>query len=132
MRAVLVDTGPLYALVDPDDQHHARAREEAERLQREAVELVLAYPTLLEAYTLVMRRLGVPAARRWVGEALQGCGLLNPVAEDYLEATERIGAFEDQPITLFDSVVALLAGRLDIPVWTYDHHFDLMRVEVWR
>ncbi len=132
MRAVLVDTGPLYALVDPDDRHHRRAREEAERLGGEAVAMALAYPTLLEAYTLVMRRLGVPAARRWVREALQGCALVNPLAEDYLEAAGRIGAFEDQPITLFDSVVALLAGRLDIPVWTYDHHFDLMRVEVWR
>ncbi len=92
----------------------------------------MAYPTLLEAYTLVMRRLGVPVARRWLGEALEGCGLLNPTSDDYLEAAGRIGAFADQPITLFDSVVALLSERLGMPVWTYDHHFDLMRVEVWR
>ncbi len=132
MRVVLADTGPLYALVDPDDRHHSRARRETERLERQGLGVAVAYPTLLEAYTLVMRRLGGPAAALWVEETLGGCGLLNPTAEDYLGAVGRLGAFPDQPITLFDSVLALLSERLGIPVWTYDHHFDLMRVEVWR
>ena len=38
----------------------------------------------------------------------------------------------DQPITLFDTRVAVLAARLDLEVWTYDHNFDLMRVAEWR
>lgn len=132
MRAVLADTGPLYALVDPDDRHHARARGEAERLERDGLSVVLAYPTLLEAYTLALRRLGAVTAHTWMEETLATCGLLNPIANDYLQAAGRILALPDQPITLFDSVVAQLAERLGLLVWTYDHHFDLMRVEVWR
>jgi predicted nucleic acid-binding protein len=27
---------------------------------------------------------------------------------------------------LFDAVYAALAERLDLPVWTFDHHFDVM------
>jgi hypothetical protein len=38
----------------------------------------------------------------------------------------------DQPITLFDAAVATLAARLQIEVWTYDHHFDVMNASVWR
>ena len=53
-RAILADTGPLYAAADPDDAHHERAQRELERLAREKREVVLAYPTLLEAYTLVL------------------------------------------------------------------------------
>jgi len=60
--AVLADTGPLYAAVDPDDEYHARAQRELKRLARDKREVVIAYPTLLEAYTLVLYRLGKPAA----------------------------------------------------------------------
>ena len=46
---------------------------EAGRLESDGLGLALVYPGLLEAYTLVMRRLGVAAAHRWMAEAVQGC-----------------------------------------------------------
>jgi predicted nucleic acid-binding protein len=58
--------------------------------------------------------------------------LINPTPEDYRRAIEKIGAVADQPITLFDATVAILAARLRLEVWTYDHHFDVMGVRVWR
>ena len=130
--AVLVDTGPLYAAVDPDDAHHARAHRELERLAHDKREVVVAYPTLLEAYTLVLFRLGLQAASAWLNEILNGAVLLNPTPQDYHEAVSRLVAFPDQPITLFDATAAVLAGRLGLEVWTYDHHFDVMRAAVWR
>jgi predicted nucleic acid-binding protein len=128
---VLADTGPLYAAADPDDAHHKRARRELRRLADENQEIVVAYPTLLEAYTLVLFRLGEPAALRWL-EDMAGAALVNPSAEDYRHAIVRVQSLKDQPITLFDALVATLAHRLDMKVWTYDHHFDLMRVAVWH
>ena len=72
---MLVDTGVLYALVDPDDQYHARAHEELTRLADEKLEVLIAYPILLESYSLVLRRLelsgGTPLARR--GSRLSTC-----------------------------------------------------------
>jgi predicted nucleic acid-binding protein len=38
----------------------------------------------------------------------------------------------DQGITLVDATVAALAVRMNVEVWTYDHHFDAMEVRVWR
>jgi predicted nucleic acid-binding protein len=58
--------------------------------------------------------------------------LVNPSPEDYRQALSRIQTMTDQPVTLFDATVASLATRLELDVWTYDHHFDLMRVRVWR
>ena len=130
-RAVLADTGPLYAAADPDDAHHRRARQEVRRLAREHYEVVVAYPTLLEAYTLVLFRLGKSAASRWLND-MAGASLMNPNPEDYRQARTRLQTLTDQTITLFDSTVATLATRLGLPVWTYDHHFDLMTVAVWR
>ena len=130
-RAVLADTGPLYAAVDSDDAHHKLARQQLQTLAAERYEVFVAYPTLLEAYSLILFRLGRHAAVRWLGE-IAAASLLNPSAEDYRQASMKAGTFADQAITLFDATVAVLALRLKLEVWTYDHHFDLMRVGVWR
>jgi predicted nucleic acid-binding protein len=132
MNAILADTGPLYALVDPDDSLHVRARNEAQRLRDAGLRVLVGHPTVCEAYTLVLRRLGLPTARTWLEEVRAGCGLINPAAVHYEAAARRLAALSDQPVTLFDSVLAELAAHLDLPVWTYDHHFDLLQARVWR
>jgi len=86
-----------------------------------------ALPDLLEAYTMVRRRLGRTSASDWITD-MADAALINPTPEDYRQAIARIGALADQPITLFDATVAVLATRLRLDVWTYDHHFDVMRV----
>jgi predicted nucleic acid-binding protein len=131
MRAVLADTGPLYATVDPDDEHHARALLELQKLNRGRHEIVILYSTLLEAYSLIMFRLGRDVASNWLLDMAQ-TALVNPTSEDYWQAAARIRALTDQSITLFDAVAAVVATRLKVDVWTYDHHFDVMRVGIWR
>ena len=63
---VLADAGPLYAAVDESDAHHLDARRELQKLDQERRNVVIAYPILLEAYSLVLQRLGVPAAHKWI------------------------------------------------------------------
>jgi len=92
----------------------------------------VAYPTLAEAYTLVLYRLGSEAASSWLSDVRSGVALVNPTPEDYHDAMQRLLAFPDQPITLFDATLAVLCSRMGAEVWTYDHHFDLMRIAVWR
>lgn len=132
MKAVLVDTGPLYALVDPDDQYHRRSHSELEKLLDTGATLSIIFPVLFEAHTLVMRRLGIRFSHRWLGEILTGSGLLNPERLDHLQACELITRYDDQPITLVDGLLAILATKLALEVWSYDHHFDVMQVPVWR
>ena len=130
--AVLADTGPLYAAVDPDDAYHPQAQRELKRLARHRQDVIIAYPTLLEAYTLVLYRLGRRHASNWLENILAGAALVNPTGDDYHDAANKIQAFADQRISLFDATLAVLAARLGVAVWTYDHHFDVMRVPVWR
>lgn len=130
-RAVLADTGPLYATVDPEDKHHKQALRELRQLNDERWNVVVAYPTLLEAYSLILFRLGKNAAANWLTD-IADASLINPIPEDYRQAAAKVRAFADQPITLFDAVVAVLAPRLGLEIWTYDQHFDVMRVGVWR
>jgi predicted nucleic acid-binding protein len=89
------------------------------------------YPTLLDAYTLVLFRLGKTAASLWL-EQMSNATLINPGPEDYRQAAAKVPPWTDQPVTLLDAVRAGLATRLGLEVWTYDQHFDFMRVAVWR
>lgn len=131
MRGVLADTGPLYAAVDPHDARHKQALNELRKLAHEKREVVLAYPILLEACTMVLRRLGKNVVSPWLNEIAEAA-MVNPTPEDYRDAFARVRALGDQDITLFDATLATMAIRMGLAVWTYDHHFDVMRVPVWR
>jgi predicted nucleic acid-binding protein len=58
--------------------------------------------------------------------------MVNPTPEDYRRAIAKVRVLPDQEISLFDATLASLAERLELRVWTYDHHFAVMRVPVWR
>jgi predicted nucleic acid-binding protein len=130
-RSVVADTGPLYAANDEGDAHHHRALRQLTELARERRDVLICYPTLLEAYSLILFRLGTSAASAWLDE-LSGASFVNPTPEDYARGRATVQALSDQRITLVDATIAALASRLGLKVWTYDHHFDVMRVPVWR
>ena len=79
-----------------------------------------------------LRRLGFNVAHSWLDDVLRGAALVNPTVDDYMAAAARVPQYPDQPLTLFDTVLASVSARLAWPVWTYDHHFDLLRTAVWR
>jgi len=130
-KAVLADAGPLYAAVDPADMRHLQATQELQELALRRFDIVVSFPTLSEAYSLVLRKLGQKIALGWLNEMMDAA-LINPTPEEYRQAARKLHAFADQSITLFDATLAVLAQRTGLPVWTYDHHFDVMRVPVWR
>ena len=130
-KAIVADTGPLYASVDPSDQYHRRAQVELEEIASKGYFLVISYATLSEAYTLVLRRLGTRCGRRWLSEVVEGTMLINPEPSDYLNACKLIEEFSDQAITLFDAVTATIGSRLRAPVWSYDRHFEILGVKLW-
>jgi predicted nucleic acid-binding protein len=131
IRAVLADSGPLYAVADEGDGHHQRALRQWQELDRLGLSVLVSYPVLLEAHRLVLQRLGTTAALEWLVEALDA-PLMNPTPEDYTQALAIMRSLPDQPVSLVNATVAPLSRRLKLEVWTYDHHFDVMRVPVWR
>lgn len=131
-RGVLADSTPLYASVDPSDQYYARADGEAMSIARQQLETVIPAPILGEVHSLILYRLGLAIARRLLEEMFNSAAIANPSQIDYRTALRIIQQYEDQPITLTDAVVAAMSQRLQLPVWTYDHHFDIMQVRVWR
>ncbi|NJM48342.1 MAG: type II toxin-antitoxin system VapC family toxin [Alkalinema sp. RU_4_3] len=132
MRGVIADTGPLYAAYDKSDRLHARAVQQLAILNQAGIAVIVPYPVLLEAHSLILKRLGIPAAYRLIEEITQGADLINLTISDYQQAEQLLKRFPDQAITLFDASTSVLSNRLHLPVWTYDHHFDIMKTAVWR
>jgi uncharacterized protein len=129
---VLADTGPLYAARDPSDTHHDRAHDELARLQAQNLKVVVPYPILLESYSLVLLKLGNRQAHALLAEVTSTSILANATIEDYQDASVTILPYRNQDLTLFDTLLAAMSDRLESPVWTFDHHFDVLRVSVWR
>ena len=100
-------------------------------MARSRREVLLAYPVLLECYSLLLFRLGRNAAAEWLTE-VGGASFVNPTPQDYGRAFNTVRTLTVEPLTLVDATVAALALRLVLEVWTYDHHFDAKRVPVWR
>ena len=130
-QAVIADTGPLYATVDPTDQYHLRARQELQQLELEGSEITIVVSTVFETYSLILRKLSAHHARRWLRELELGSNIIVPTAQDYHRALPVVHRFPDQDITLFDALLLAVRDRLSLPIWTFDHHFDILGAPRW-
>lgn len=133
MRGVLLDTGPVYGLLDPRDQYHTEALSLFGRLDEGAVPVQLAYPALLEAHRLMLSR-GDPARAHGRIFAIRGrVPVYYPVAADGDAASAILKRFNDQRISLTDATIAAMAVRLGLQVVTFDRrHFGLMGAKVYE
>jgi len=132
VRAVIADTGPLYASFDTSDQYHKQAQLELRELQQQKLGVLVTYPTVLESYSLVLQRFNTRLAQRFLQTLRSGTTVVKLIDRDYLNAMQLVSSYLDQKITLFDGLTAIVSKRLSLPIWTYDYHFDIMGVQVWR
>jgi uncharacterized protein len=129
---VLADTGPLYALRDTSDSFHRKSRQDLSRLKAENLKVVVAYSTLVESYALALRKLGVVESHSFLKYLGRTAIFTNPTVEDYERASARVLRYPDQDVSLADAICAEVGERFDVPIWTFDHHFDVMEARVWR
>jgi predicted nucleic acid-binding protein len=132
LKAIIADTTPLYGAIDPSDQYHKRAQEELKRIKTENLAVIISFPVYIETYNLVLYRLGFEQATLFTQNCLESANLINPTDEQYMSAIKKVQQFPDQTITIVDALTAIIAIQLNLPVWSYDYHFDIMRVTVWR
>ncbi len=98
MRALIADTGPLYAAFDLSDQYHTQSQAELQRLEQENLSIIILYPTILEAYSLVLQRFDTQLALMFLESIIAGSELINPTLYDYREAQEKAARYPDQSV----------------------------------
>ena len=121
----VVDTGPLYAVVDEDDADHARCR-----AVLEAAEHRLIIPTLViaEATYLIGTRLGPDVEARFL-KSLTRMHVEAPTPDDWPRIANLVEQYGDFPFGGADASIVALAERLDIEtiVTLDDRHFRAVR-----
>ena len=104
----VVDTGPLYAAADADDDEHERC---LAVLERADLDLVIPALVVAEATYLIGARLGAHAEAAF----LRGLGSLeveSPSSEDWAAIATLVERYADFPLGGTDASVAVLADRL--------------------
>jgi predicted nucleic acid-binding protein len=121
----VVDTGPLYAAADVDDQDHLTSRA---ALARADLRLVVPALVVAEATYFVGRRLGAVAESRFLS-GIEVLDVEGPSREDFARMAELVEQYSDFPLGGTDASVIALAERLDAAViLTLDRrHFSAVK-----
>jgi predicted nucleic acid-binding protein len=126
----IIDSGPLYAAVDADDDDHSRC---LEVLQRADLELVVPALVVAEVTYLVGRRLGAATEAAF----LRGLSVVEveaPAVEDWPAVAGLVERYGNFPLGGTDASVAVLAERLgtDLIVTLDRRHFGAIRMKNGR
>jgi len=121
----IVDTGPLYAVADADDDEHLAC---LAILERPDLDLIVPALVVAEATYLIGRRLGARAEAGF----LRGLHVLEveaPSTADWAAIAELVERYADFPLGGTDASVAVLADRLgtDVIISLDRRHFGTVR-----
>ncbi len=121
----VIDSGPLYAAVDADDDDHARC---LAVLQRTDLEIVVPALVVAEVTYLVGRRLGAQIEAKFL-RGLAAVEVEGPIAEDWAAIADLVTRYGDFPLGGTDASVAALADRLgtELIVTLDRRHFMALR-----
>lgn len=127
MPSILVDTGPLYAMADRDDDWHARI---VSFLRRARDELIIPVAVLPEAAYLLAAHLGPKAEKKLVQSVVDGeMAVEELTGQDLRRTLELLNRYESARIGFVDATVVATAERLKITrILTTDRRdFSLIR-----
>jgi predicted nucleic acid-binding protein len=123
---ILIDAGPLIALVDASDQHHAKCVAALKSLREP---LATIWPPLVEAMYLLS---GLPAAQNAIWEMLErGAIALLPLdAKDFPRIRELMRKYANRRMDLADAALLRVAERDGIrKIFTIDRRdFSVYRL----
>ena len=125
--ALIIDTGPLVAVLDRDEPDHKRCRS---LLDSFGETLVVPAPVLVEVDYLIRTRLHTGIVLAFMGDVLSGVFKIEDlVPSDYRRVREICEQYSDANVGLVDAGVLAVAERLNEPkVATLDHrNFKMFR-----
>lgn len=124
MRSIVVDTGPLVALLSKNDRHHGRVRE---FLRDSNAMLLTTWPVLTEAWHLLAQANRIHLMR-WV--AADGVAVFDLAHDQAQQVLSLLEQYQDSGMDLADASLVVLASRAGVrEILTVDRRdFDVYRL----
>jgi len=121
---VFVDTSALYAVLDRDDDHHARAATTWEQLLDQVSDLLTTNYVLLEVSVLLQNRLGLAALRTFYEAIAPLLRVDWIVDQQHKEAVGAVLAAGRKKLSIVDCVSFESMRQHGVrSVFCYDRHF---------
>ena len=125
---IIVDTGPLVALLDSDDRHHHRCRT---WLSNNTEPLAVPVPVITETCYFIERDSGPDLEADFLDTFNSGGAfeMIDLHPHDWLRARDLIRTYADLPLGVVDASVIAVAERLGATqIATLDvRHFTIVR-----
>jgi uncharacterized protein len=124
--ALIIDTGPLWALLDKRDANHERCS----RLIKSTREpKVIPSPVLVEVDYWIQKHLGPDALADFLADIRRGSFRLEDPTLSDLERVEQICIqYRDSPVGFVDAAVLIVERLGETKLATLDHrHFGMLR-----
>lgn len=122
--SVFVDTSAVLAVLDADDQFHARARDVWTELIERAETLVCTSYVLVETFALVQSRLGLDAVRTLVEDVLPWVQVHWVTEADHRTAVTALLTAGRRQLSLVDCVSFAVMRHLQLrTVFAFDSDF---------
>jgi len=121
-RGILLDAGPLIALAHSADPDHKVARAGFESLVGRRVQMTAPLPVIFEVYKWLLYHAGSRVALDALAHMRSALSVVYPMKRDIDQVAAFVEALSpDWAGTLEDALVAVLASRLRLPVWTLNY-----------
>ncbi|MHC5766711.1 MAG: type II toxin-antitoxin system VapC family toxin [Nostoc sp.] len=133
MKRLVLDAGPLIALVSLQDDYHQEYKAGFSKLPALFGEVLTPLPVLFEVYNFVLREQSSRAAMTALGVISENTVTVPVNMEMFQEIYSMVRQIPDWQETLEDASVVAVAQLYDTSVWTLDYR-DLSwfkSLELW-
>lgn len=126
-QRVVVDTGPLVAAIDRDDQWHLPT---IQLMQRIAPPMVTCEAVLAETWFLLRHQPdGWQKIEKWLKQDILVIDLSLRDKSRLFRTLALIHQYHDLPMSMADaSLITMLEERAHSAIFTWDHHFQVYRL----
>ncbi|MBF2055823.1 MAG: PIN domain-containing protein [Cyanobacterium sp. T60_A2020_053] len=121
MKRLVLDAGPLIALVSKKDNYHSEAKLGFSKISLIFGEVLTPLPILFEVYKFVSRNESINMAKKLLSVIEEETVIVTISTSDFVSISDLVLNFSHWRGTLEDASVIVIAQKYQSQIWTIDY-----------